>query len=68
LAPEYAEAAKKLKAKDSPFKLAKVDATVEKDLAQEHEVRGYPTLVYYKKGEKEAYKVNYYRLIFINDR
>ncbi len=37
------------------LRLAKVDATVEKTLAKDHEVRGYPTLWYYKKGEKEKY-------------
>ncbi len=40
----------------SPFsRLAKVDATVEKKLAKDHEVKGYPTIYYYKKGDKEKY-------------
>ncbi|KAK6630886.1 hypothetical protein RUM43_013456 [Polyplax serrata] len=40
LAPEYAKAAKLLEESNSKIKLAKVDATIETDLAEQHNVRG----------------------------
>ncbi|CAL8104277.1 unnamed protein product [Calicophoron daubneyi] len=51
LKPEYEKAAAQLKKDLSDVVLAKVDATVEKDLAQSHSVTGYPTLKFYKKGK-----------------
>ncbi len=39
----------------NPVHLAKVDATVETDLAARFEVTGFPTLYIFRKGEKELY-------------
>ncbi|XP_035219913.1 protein disulfide-isomerase A4-like [Stegodyphus dumicola] len=55
LAPEYSKAAKILKNEDPPIHLAKVDATIETDLAARYDVTSYPTLYIFKKGEKVLY-------------
>jgi len=53
LAPEYAQAAQKL-GDQANIALAKIDATVEADIAKKYGVRGYPTLKWFKKDPENA--------------
>jgi len=55
LTPEYAGAAQELAKADPPVALAKVDATVEKKLGERFGVQGFPTLFWFKNGEKQEY-------------
>jgi len=55
LAPEYAKAAKQLAEDNSDIALGKVDATEESELAERYEVRGYPTLTFFREGKEISY-------------
>ncbi|XP_062244006.1 protein disulfide-isomerase A2 [Platichthys flesus] len=53
LEPVYAEAAGKLKVEDAKLRLAKVDAAEEKELAEEFEIGGFPTLKLFINGDRK---------------
>ncbi|PAA86459.1 hypothetical protein BOX15_Mlig005470g3 [Macrostomum lignano] len=51
LAPQYEEAATRLKSSDPPVPLVKVDCTAETAVCGKYGVSGYPTLKIFKNGE-----------------
>jgi len=55
LEPEYDAVAATLKESGSSIKIGKVDATIETELASAHQVRGYPTLKFFRDGEPGDY-------------
>ncbi|KAM9305235.1 protein disulfide-isomerase A2 [Gastrophryne carolinensis] len=55
LAPKYSEAAQALKSRTAEARLAKVDATEEKDLSAEFGVNGYPTIRFFKDGNRTSH-------------
>eukprot|EP01006_Ploeotia_vitrea_P031474 TRINITY_DN63803_c0_g2_i2.p1 TRINITY_DN63803_c0_g2~~TRINITY_DN63803_c0_g2_i2.p1 ORF type:complete len:480 (+),score=28.09 TRINITY_DN63803_c0_g2_i2:60-1499(+) len=55
LAPEYDKAAKQLASDNSIAKLAKIDATANKEQGEKHGIRGFPTLKFFKNGKVSEY-------------
>jgi len=53
LAPEWTKAA--VTSKDAPIKMAKVDATASKKLAETFKIQGFPTIKYFKQGIPSEY-------------
>merc|ERR1712146_75275 len=56
LLPSYEKAAKNLKKRDTPLRLAKIDATAEvsADIAKKYGIAGYPTLIAFKDGVRHS--------------
>ncbi|KAK1587461.1 hypothetical protein Q3G72_013079 [Acer saccharum] len=55
LAPEYAAAATELKSANEDVVLAKIDASEESELAQEYDVQGFPTVLFFVDGVHKPY-------------
>jgi protein disulfide-isomerase-like protein len=55
LAPEYEKAAYMLSENKSKVKMAKMDATQNKEIAQKYGVQGFPTMIFFKDGENEEF-------------
>ncbi|XP_050054516.1 uncharacterized protein LOC126549427 [Aphis gossypii] len=55
LSSEYASAAQHLAQNELSVKLGKVDATIERDLAEQFGIRAYPTLKFFKNGKPIDY-------------
>jgi protein disulfide-isomerase A1 len=56
LAPEYVKAAEALAKENPPIYIAKVDATVNKEIAGRFEVKGFPTLKWFVGQQPTEYK------------
>ena len=56
LAPEYVKAAEALAKLDPPMYLAKVDATIHKEVASRFDVKGFPTLKWFVNQQPTEYK------------
>eukprot|EP00850_Spirogloea_muscicola_P006656 SM000032S12040 [mRNA] locus=s32:119433:124518:+ [translate_table: standard] len=56
LAPEYAEAATRLKAEGSDIVLAKIDGSKDNRLSQQYGVQGFPTLLFFRNAQHREYK------------
>jgi len=55
LEPEYAKAAKDLAERKSEVKLAKIDATAQKESGTKFNIEGFPTLKFFKDGNPTEY-------------
>jgi len=56
LAPDWSKLATHFKETDAKVVIGKVDATVETKAANDHGVRGYPTLIFFKNGSPIKYE------------
>lgn len=56
LEPIYSVVARQLKALAPDVVMARVDATVETELAKDYDITGYPTLMMFRKGRQYEYQ------------
>jgi len=56
LAPHYEQAARLLKDSEHPVAFAKIDCTIEQDLAHEQGIEGYPTLKIFHKNSLKPFE------------
>jgi len=56
LAPHYEQAARLLKDSEHPVAFAKIDCTIEQDLAHEQGIEGYPTLKIFHKNSPKPFE------------
>lgn len=55
MAPEYSKLADSMHKKEDPVPIVKIDATVEKELAEKYDVSGFPALKLFINGEPVDY-------------
>ena len=56
LEPIYSVVARQLKALAADVIMARVDATMETELAKDYDITGYPTLMMFRKGRQYEYQ------------
>lgn len=56
MSPTWEQLAEMLNEDDSEIKIAKVDCTTDSSVCSAHDVTGYPTLKFFRVGEKEGVK------------
>ena len=56
LEPIYSVVARQLKALAADVVMARVDATMETELAKDYDITGYPTLMMFRKGRQYEYQ------------
>ena len=65
LEPEFNKVAKKLLVEKSPIRLAKVDATVEKDVADKFNIKGYPQMKFVGRGRPMEYVGQFFVITYL---